>query len=414
MTDHFKKWNRRSLTTLGKIVLAKTCGLSQVIYLMQTIYVEDSKLNRFKTQLYNFIWSRCYDPEKRTTDKVKRHIVNTSISNGGYGMIDLSTLRDAITLKGLGRIIGTDHAYQAHIASNIKWDNYINPNLKVKEHYMENAIILLTNLRKKQLTDCEDLASSAVIQAAIGGIPWKDHIAKGKENSVLAFMLEKAKKTKLRDLNEADRRSLAGICNKDDFNIFNHLMVKHINQEIVPGMLPMCKNGKQGKITTITKMTSRQIREQLEDEEPIMCFRSGIILTPQESKTWGLRIRKLKAVKHRNVLLNVAHGNVYTLDRKFRYGLIDSPLCECGELDDLTHRVWQCKPAREIWKSIGIHEVETGNELMPLIGANQETEIDTLTLHAEVLNFLLNGSHSVEQWKAIHKRLMILPKDDER
>jgi hypothetical protein len=160
-------------------------------------------------------------------------------------------------------------------------------------------------------------------------------------------------------------------------------------------------------------MTSRQIRDQLEDEEPIACFRSGIILTPQESKTWGLRIRKLKAVKHRNILLSVAHGNVYTLDRKFRYGLVESPLCECGELDDLTHRLWECKRARRIWKHIGVHTVEPGNELMTVIGANQETESSTMPIYAEALHFLLYSSHSYEQWRAIYKRLTALPRDDE-
>jgi hypothetical protein len=229
----------------------------------------------------------------------------------------------------------------------------------------------------------------------------------------VAFLLEKSKKTSLRDLTGNEMKRLEGICNKEDYNLFKLLMPGRINQEVPPGMLPMCKDGKHKKISSITRMTSRQIRDQLEDEEPIVCFRSGIILTPQESRTWGLRIRKLKAVKHRNTLLSVAHGNVYTRDRKFRYGLVESPLCECGELDDLTHRLWQCNRAKIIWKSIGVHTVEPGNELMTLIGANLGIESTTMPIYAEALNFLLYSSHSFEHWTAIHKRLTALPTDDE-
>ena len=39
MDKHFKSWLKRSLTTLGKILIVKTFGISQVIYLLQSMAI---------------------------------------------------------------------------------------------------------------------------------------------------------------------------------------------------------------------------------------------------------------------------------------------------------------------------------------------------------------------------------------
>ena len=41
MDQHFKSWSRRGLSILGKVLIAKTFGLSQVIYLMQTLKLNE-------------------------------------------------------------------------------------------------------------------------------------------------------------------------------------------------------------------------------------------------------------------------------------------------------------------------------------------------------------------------------------
>jgi len=54
------RWSSRSLSLLGKILVLKTFGISQVIYLMQSIKLEDDDIKKLKNLLYKFLWNRNY------------------------------------------------------------------------------------------------------------------------------------------------------------------------------------------------------------------------------------------------------------------------------------------------------------------------------------------------------------------
>ena len=47
-----KKWERRSLTTLGRVAIAKSLLLAQLVYPMQTLDLEDDTLDKIERLLY--------------------------------------------------------------------------------------------------------------------------------------------------------------------------------------------------------------------------------------------------------------------------------------------------------------------------------------------------------------------------
>jgi len=128
-------------------------------------------------------------------------------------------------------------------------------------------------------------------------------------------------------------------------------------------------------------------------------------MTASECRTWGNRLKKLKAVKHRNALLKLAHGDIYTNERKFRYGLTNSPQCNCGEIDTIEHRFIRCRLTKKIWQTINVGEVEIGNEIKAVIGAQVETTIQDMEIKAEMILCILKGQTNRELWLKKLERL---------
>ena len=60
MDKHFRSWSRRGLTTLGKILILKTFGISQLIYLFQSVVLGDNDYKTINKMLYKFAWNRHY------------------------------------------------------------------------------------------------------------------------------------------------------------------------------------------------------------------------------------------------------------------------------------------------------------------------------------------------------------------
>ena len=95
-----RKWSRRSLSILGKILITKTFGISQIIFTMQSLALEARHIKDINALLYKFIWNRHYHATK-APERIKREIVNKSILQGGFGMLDIETLDASLKLKGL-------------------------------------------------------------------------------------------------------------------------------------------------------------------------------------------------------------------------------------------------------------------------------------------------------------------------
>ena len=140
------------------------------------------------------------------------------------------------------------------------------------------------------------------------------------------------------------------------------------------------------------KLTSKAIRQELETYEPICVFKVGAICTPAESSMWGLNLGKVSSVRHRSILLRVAHGDVYTKEKLFRFGMNESPNCpRCGEIETLQHKLISCGYTKAIWDKV----LELTKEIKPfdvssdrtnlIIGAIEGMEPIILSIHAEVI-----------------------------
>ena len=120
-------------------------------------------------------------------------------------------------------------------------------------------------------------------------------------------------------------------------------------------------------------------------------------LTNTEALSWGLRLSKITSVKLRNIVLRVAHGDIYTKEKLHRFGLTDSPICpRCNEIEDLKHKFLDCEYVKLIWKHV--HEstrsiLTTDPGTLPvqkaILGGYLESSTISLTINAEIMQRIL-------------------------
>ena len=68
MKTKLNLWLSRDLTLYGKSSLAKTLGVSQLIYAASMLTVPTSVIKNVQAELFNFLW-------KNKTDKIKRLVM---------------------------------------------------------------------------------------------------------------------------------------------------------------------------------------------------------------------------------------------------------------------------------------------------------------------------------------------------
>ena len=127
MDSIFKSWSRRGLSTLGKILIVKTFGISQLIFLMQTVELKASHYKMINNIVYKFIWNRHYLAAK-APERIKREIMCKPVKLGGFGMLDVSILNESLKIKSIGRMATSDHPFISILREKSSFGNFFHPN----------------------------------------------------------------------------------------------------------------------------------------------------------------------------------------------------------------------------------------------------------------------------------------------
>jgi hypothetical protein len=151
-------------------------------------------------------------------------------------------------------------------------------------------------------------------------------------------------------------------------------------------------------IADITTLSSKQIRLSNEAANDYHCvYKSGLILTPPEVTAWTRSLRKLTSVRHRSNILRIAHGDVYSNSRLFKFGLIDNPSCRncSAATEDINHKLISCPNSLKVWREIkrlkdrlGL-EMEYPVTMEEVLGTRNGDKL-SLALNAEVLTKIMS------------------------
>ena len=391
MDKFFRSWSRRQLSTLGKILIVKTFGLSQLIYLLQSVELQPCHYKLINNLVYKFIWNRHYLAAK-APERIKRVIMCTPIKLGGYGMLDIMELDESLKIKAIGRSLRTSHPFIKMLAEQTNLDCLFYPTcaLKIDPVHRKGVTLLKesrANLWENKLVERNRLLIDAVKQVKLTSI-----LSREGKLSLNYFSLRIRGKVRVGDLTQGEAISLNRFLDRK----IKELLMRAVQSPRLPPSgikLGECILTTNGKFKEIWRCTSKEIRESKNVKNPICSFKLGNNLTTAEALTWGNKLSKLTSTKHKNVLLRFAHGEFYTKLKLHRYNLADGSECpRCGQIEDLKHKFIECEYIARIWRcantmrnSLTTVDYNNIDPCTAIMGSNVESNITILTLNAEIL-----------------------------
>ena len=411
MDKHFRSWSRRSLSTVGKILIAKTFGISQAIYLMQSIRLDDVHLKQINALLYKFIWNRHYLSAK-APERIKREIVTNPIKHGGYGMIDVEELDGSLKIKALSRMLRTEHPFIKILKNKLNMNSYFNPAIETEPNIdpVTDKALELLKLDRNGLWEDARVNQDRKILAAIRGTELKSVMNRRGLGSINYFRLWVRGLRLVGQLSRAELDSISVHIAPTKLDKLRRAIEVNTGPN-APDFGETYYTGSLHK--PLHLFTSKEIRTSRCNKQPIQEFKIGLRLTVNESLSWGLRLSKLSSTRHKNTLLKAVHGDVYTKDKLFRFGLRDSDLCpRCDQKEDLEHKLLTCPYAHRIWtraipyiEKLNTQQDPNATRLCLALGATKDTSLAALTLSAELLQVIL--ALKDEQTYIIHPRIIV-------
>jgi hypothetical protein len=97
----------RNLSINGKSIIAKTFGLSQIIYSMQSCEFRQEDLIRVERTYFKFLWSKNWD--KKAPERIKRSYLKNDKDLAGINALDIVSMYEAIKLKKVQEAMVTDN-----------------------------------------------------------------------------------------------------------------------------------------------------------------------------------------------------------------------------------------------------------------------------------------------------------------
>ena len=103
MLEKIKRWEKRDLSIYGKICIIKTFLISQVVYLMQSLLMPNSVVDRINQIIFRFLWKKKFN-NRKAFEKVKRKVMCTDYTEGGLKMINIDQMKKSFLLNWIGKL----------------------------------------------------------------------------------------------------------------------------------------------------------------------------------------------------------------------------------------------------------------------------------------------------------------------
>ena len=305
-------------------------------------------------------------------------------------MLDIMSLDESIKIKAVGRILNTEHPFLKLIAERLNLDEFFNPKLNVNvEGIALQGINLLKGDRKALWLDKNNFNNIQLLKV-VRESSCKEIMTTMGLRSIPFFMIWHRGVRKIKHLTVNDLDRLRPSIDRDKYSLARKAIGFQLDNQT---NLSSQSYVVGSKMKQLKSLTSKEIRLARLKYEPACSFKIGLHLTENESLSWSLKLSKVKSTKHKNILLRVAHGDIYTNEKLFRFGMSPDPTCpRCQEIDTLQHKFIECDYARRIWaetfrytRTIITTNPTNEDPIEAALGAHKDSNVATVTLNAEIL-----------------------------
>ena len=403
MEKLLRAWSTRRLTLLGKVLIIKTFAIAKVIYLMQTFTLMEPSFKAIDKVIFKYLWNKNFNGNK-APERLKREIMLTPVSMGGFGLIEVRKLADSLDLRSYGRLLCSNHPLLAQVKHLINANDPFNVTSPMFDNKLKRSLHLLNEQRVSMLKwPVDKLLNNHNFVKVVLNARVSQLITQAGRQSLLYYRVHtRHNHPKVVDITQAEGRDLKRFIKYPDLRplIEGCLGQRHVAAVNVTANLDAqnCYPVKSMTLLNVSSLSSKGFRVNKESlEEQVICiYKIGLILDPGEVLSWTRRVKKLTSTRHRNILLRVVHGDIFCNERLHRFGLINEPVClNCPEQSEsILHRIIECPVANQAWqelekfkRTVGLLPL-TDLSLENLVGAKDHINKYELAFQAELLHKL--------------------------
>jgi hypothetical protein len=407
-------WRARQLSLLGKILIYKTFGMSQVIYVLSTISLSAAQYKKLKVMFNNFVWGRdLNDPS--TKSRISSERLNTPIEHGGFGMVGYEMILEGVYCRQLGKMYNAEfnHPLKSLIIKNGSTFATGNSLTRLADDVAKKAHVIMTDLFWSDVKkmNSQQLTSDVILANHIGEVSieeaikprWIDTVETNRLLHILGC-------NNIRDI--LDRGIEAVKLCKKIVRAKYLRVIKALWQEQTrcePVGIDKVKL-LSGIYKPIFMVKSREYRELIRGPPRLVPPKFAVNVNIDENegrwvvKGYFNKIRKLANTRHKNTLLRVWNGDCLSNTRLRHFGLVDSNLCpSCADVDTPLHMLLECHVAVQTWNRLMIKIPKAPEmQMLDYIIGMYDNKI-VMSIKAEIIKMLMHfRDMSAED---IHRRL---------
>jgi len=370
MKDKMKLWSHRNLTLEGKILIVKTFGLSQIIYIMQTYDFDKDDLIIAERNMFQFLWSSPKNPNG--IDRIRRAVMKGDYIEGGLKVTDLDCLNRSLKLRQYIRASTSKHEIakiqnllSERKRNSIEYEYHEITKDEPVTKIAQNTINIITDFNRRKYTQLaiEAEMEDKLLVEEMASIDIMTHLR--RTNKIFhACIMKKLQKIGINSLGELIRNHETEInpdlsrTMKMILSVFPNNYVEIAekfnedtnNEEDTLKILRLSNNNWKN-LTTITTKEFQQILKLAMNKVEKMNFPNRLeIVNFEESGIIRLR-QNCKNPKLRNIYFRLIHKDFYTHERMKRFRMVETNECpRCNLVEDQKHLTFTCLHARMMWK----------------------------------------------------------------
>ena len=100
MKTKLQLWLSRDLTIYGRSLLAKSLGVSQLVYAASMLTVPSLVIKSVQIELFSFLW-------KNKKDKIKRRVMYQPLGEGGLNFVNFFAVVKSLRLAWISRLLSS-------------------------------------------------------------------------------------------------------------------------------------------------------------------------------------------------------------------------------------------------------------------------------------------------------------------
>ena len=360
------------MTFEGKILIIKTFGISQLIYVMQVCKIKEKCMKLIEKIIFGFIWRAHKSERERGIDRIKRSILKNKYVEGGLNVTDIECLDRSLKTRQFVRADKSSHPikiiqlYCIESQGQRKVIDQGYSKICDKEGVTmvaQSTINTLNDGVKKELNNNLDkyIGDINAINYA-GSTNIKLFLKRGNN-----LMIECVYNPLLHDGIESLHELVGEIEIENDRNRLRRLRM--VLQAFPAGLIELASNFNEDNNVDIDILNSivnengtwiQLNKISTKELQSILKTNLGKVSSQNHQAKLGINVfdkeniikfrHKCKNIKLRHVYYRLISGDIFSKERMFRFGMADNNTCErCNEIETTRHLIWECRDSRNMW-----------------------------------------------------------------